>query len=92
MRILTTSDIKKKPARIFEDTETPCVLMRRKTPSAVCFPLAEGEAPARLIEAVERARAMLALERMRTLAFERGVSTLTEEEIEAEIGKARNGE
>lgn len=84
MKVVTTRDIKTNPALLYGTGEAK-VLMVRNRPRALCFSLQEDEDPVALLDAFQRMRATMALETMRRLSRARGVSDLTDEEIDDEI-------
>ncbi len=89
MKFLSTRDLRNRPGAIrmmLEDDDV--VLTSNGRPFAIIVGVDEGDVE-RTAAALRRARAQLAISRMRRTAAATGLSTIPPEEIEAEIRGAR---
>lgn len=90
MRLISTRDLRNTPGKVREMLqEEDLVLTSGSTPIAYLTGIAEGERIEELAAAIRKARAELAVSRMRREAAERGLDELSPEEIEEEIRSAR---
>ena len=90
MKFITVRDIRTSPAAIWKrlPEEQEMVITNNGKPIALLTPLSD-ETLEETVSAVRRARAVNAARRMRHIAEERGLSSLTEEDIQGEIDAAR---
>lgn len=90
MKFITVRDIRTSPAAIWKQLpeEQEMVITNNGKPIALLTPLSD-ETLEETVSAVRRARAANAVRQMRRIADERGLSSMTEEEIESEIDAAR---
>ena len=90
MKFITVRDIRTSPATIWKQLpeEQEMVITNNGKPIALLTPLT-GETLEETVSAVRRARAVNAVRSMRRMAEERGLSSMTDEEIQAEIDASR---
>lgn len=90
MKFITVRDIRTSPAAIWKQLpeEQEMVITNNGKPIALLTPLSD-ETLEETVSAVRRARAANAVRQMRRIADERGLSSMTEEEIQSEIDAAR---
>lgn len=90
MKFITVRDIRTSPAAIWKrlPEEQEMVITNNGKPIALLTPLSD-ETLEETVSAVRRARAVNAVRKMRRIAEERGLSSMTEDEIQAEIDAAR---
>ncbi|TVR61652.1 MAG: type II toxin-antitoxin system Phd/YefM family antitoxin [Spirochaetaceae bacterium] len=90
MKFITVRDIRTSPATIWKQLpeEQEMVITNNGKPIALLTPLT-GETLEETVSAVRRARAVNAVRTMRRTAEERGLSSMTDEEIQAEIDESR---
>lgn len=90
MKFITVRDIRTSPATIWKQLpeEQEMVITNNGKPIALLTPLT-GETLEETVSAVRRARAVNAVRTMRRTAEERGLSSMTDEEIQAEIDASR---
>ena len=90
MKFITVRDIRTSPATIWRQLpeEQEMVITNNGKPIALLIPLT-GETLEETVSAVRRARAVNAVRSMRRMAEERGLSSMTDEEIQAEIDASR---
>jgi antitoxin (DNA-binding transcriptional repressor) of toxin-antitoxin stability system len=90
MKFITVRDIRSSPAAIWKrlPEEQEMVITNNGKPIALLTPLSD-ETLEETVSAVRRARAVNAARKMRRIAEERGLSSLTEDDIQAEIDAAR---
>ena len=91
MKFITVRDIRTSPAAIWKQLpeEQEMVITNNGKPIALLTPLSD-ETLEETVSAVRRARAVNAVRQMRRIADERGLSSMTEEEIQSEIDTARH--
>lgn len=90
MRIISTRDLRNTPGKVREMLEDEdLVLTSGSTPIAYLTGIAEGERIEEVAAAIRKARAQLAVNRMRRDAAEEGLDQLTPEEVEEEIRAVR---
>ncbi len=91
MKFITVRDIRTSPAAIWKQLpeEQEMVITNNGKPIALLTPLSD-ETLEETVSAVRRARAVNAVRQMRRIADERGLSSMTEEEIQSEIDAARH--
>lgn len=90
MKFITVRDIRTSPAAIWKQLpeEQEMIITNNGKPIALLTPLSD-ETLEETVSAVRRARAVNAVRKMRRIADERGSSSMTGEEIQAEIDAAR---
>ena len=90
MKFITVRDIRTSPATIWKQLpeEQEMVITNNGKPIALLTPLT-GETLEETVSAVRRARAVNAVRTMRRTAEERELSSMTDEEIQAEIDASR---
>ncbi len=90
MKFITVRDIRTSPAEIWKQLpeEQEMVITNNGKPIALLTPLSD-ETLEETLTAVRRARAATALHQLRRAARERGLDTMTEEEVQAEIDAVR---
>lgn len=90
MKFITVRDIRTSPAAIWKrlPEEQEMVITNNGKPIALLTPLSD-ETLEETVSAVRRARAVNAARKMRRIAEKRGLSSLTEDDIQAEIVAAR---
>jgi antitoxin (DNA-binding transcriptional repressor) of toxin-antitoxin stability system len=91
MKFITVRDIRTSPAAIWKQLpeEQEMVITNNGKPIALLTPLSD-ETLEETVSAVRRARAVNAVRQMRRIADERGLSSMTEGEIQSEIDAARH--
>lgn len=90
MRVISTRDLRNTPGKVREMLEDEdLVLTSGSTPIAYLTGIGEGERIEEVAAAIRKARAQLAVHRMRRDAAEEGLDQLTPEEIEEEIRAVR---
>ncbi len=91
MNFYTVRDLRTTPKSIWNDlsADGEVVITNNGKPTALMFDIADGSLEETL-RAVRQAKAMIAFNSMRARAASRGF--LSDEEIEAEIAAARQGE
>lgn len=90
MRLISTRDLRNTPSKVREMLQREdLVLTSGSTPIAYLTGIEEGERIEDLAAAIRKARAQLAVNRMREKAAEAGLDQLTPEEIEDEIRTVR---
>ena len=88
MKFITSREIRSNPARLWEGgRDGESVITVNGKPRAIV--IATGEDPETTLQAVRKARAALALERIRIHSRKTGTDRLTETEIDKEIQKVR---
>jgi antitoxin (DNA-binding transcriptional repressor) of toxin-antitoxin stability system len=90
MEFVSIRDMRTRPGEVWQQLQEQgdLVVTSNGRPFALLIN-AEGQDVEELLLAVRRARALLAIERLRAEAAENGTDQLTAEEIEAEIAAAR---
>lgn len=90
MKFITVRDIRTSPASIWKQLpeEQQMVITNNGKPIALLTPLT-GETLEDTLAAVRRARAIDAVRTLRRSAEQRGLSSLTDDEIQAEIDASR---
>jgi antitoxin (DNA-binding transcriptional repressor) of toxin-antitoxin stability system len=90
MKFITVRDIRTSPASIWKQLpeEQEMVITNNGKPIALLTPLT-GETLEDTLAAVRRARAIDAVRTLRRSAEQRGLSSLTDDEIQAEIDASR---
>lgn len=90
MEFVSIRDMRTRPGEVWQQLQEQgdLVVTSNGRPFALLIS-AEGQDIEKLLLAVRRARALLAIERLRAEAAENGTDRLTAEEIEAEIAAAR---
>lgn len=90
MKFVTVRDFRASPAKIWRDLheEQEMVITNNGKPIALLTPLGEDSLEDTL-QAVRRARAQAAVERMRMLSRKNGNISLGLEEVQSEINKVR---
>ena len=90
MNLITIRDLRVRPGEVWRRLrkEQDLVLTSSGRPIALLIDL-EGENIEEALQAVRRARAQMAVSRMRQRAAERGLDKLSAEDIQAEIDAAR---
>lgn len=90
MKFITVRDFRTSPSSIWKQLpeEQEMVITNNGKPIALLTPLSDATLE-ETVSAVRRARAVNAVRQMRRLAEERGLSSMSEEEIQAEIDGAR---
>lgn len=90
MEFITVRDLRLRPGEVWRKLREvgELVLTSNGRPVAVISGVQEGELE-QTLSALRRARAQVAVSRLRRLAQERGWQNLSAEEIEAEIAQAR---
>lgn len=90
MKFITVRDIRTSPAAIWRELpdEQEMVITNNGKPIALLTPLT-GETLEETVSSIRRARAANAVRKMRRIAEDRGLSTMTDEEIQAEIDASR---
>lgn len=90
MRLISTRDLRNTPGKVREMlAEEDLVLTSGSTPIAYLTGIDEGERIEEVADAFRKARAQLAVSRMRRQAAERGLDELSAREIEEEIRSVR---
>jgi antitoxin (DNA-binding transcriptional repressor) of toxin-antitoxin stability system len=90
MKFITSREIRSNPARLWEVREgDEAVITVNGKPRAIV--VAIGDDLEETLATVRRARAATALEKIRMYSRDRGLDTLPEPEINAEIRKVRAG-
>lgn len=88
MNFISSREIRSNPARLWEVTGTDeTVITVNGKPRAIV--LAVGEDLEETLATMRRARASSALEKIRISSGEKGLATLSEQEIDAEISHSR---
>lgn len=88
MRLIAIREVKANPAVLYSDSEYR-VLTSNNKPKALCFPLDDTDNIEDIASAFRQARAMMAVERARSFALEKGLADMSMEEIDTEISAAR---
>jgi len=90
MEFITVRDLRVRPGQIWErlGQQQDLIITSNGRPIALLTQVSEDDVEETLV-ALRRARAQLAVSRMRAAAAERGADRITMEEIEAEIKEAR---
>ena len=90
MKFITVRDFRTSPATIWKQLpeEQEMVITNNGKPIALLTPLTD-ETLEETVSAVRRARAVNAVRSIRRVAQERGLSSMTDEEIQAEIDATR---
>lgn len=91
MKFYTIRDLRTTPKALWDNlsNDGEVVITNNGKPTALLFDIADGDFE-QLLKAVRQAKAMLAFNSMRTKSAKKGY--MSEDEIEAEIKKARKGE
>lgn len=91
MNFYTVRDLRTTPKSIWESlsTDGEVIITNNGKPTAVLFDIADGSFE-ETVKAVRQAKAMIAFNSMRSTAAAGGY--MTDEEIEAEIAAARQGD
>jgi antitoxin (DNA-binding transcriptional repressor) of toxin-antitoxin stability system len=92
MEFVSIRDMRTRPGEVWQQLEAAgdLILTSSGRPFALMI-AAKGEDVEDLMQAVRRARAQLAVSRLRKQAVQRGLDRMSDEEIEAEIQAARRG-
>jgi antitoxin (DNA-binding transcriptional repressor) of toxin-antitoxin stability system len=90
MEFVSIRDMRTRPGEVWQQLEAAgdLILTSSGRPFALMI-AAKGEDVEDLLQAVRRARAQLAVSRLRKQATQRGLDRMSDEEIEAEIQAAR---
>lgn len=90
MKFITVRDLRTSPAKVWSELpeEQEMVITNHGKPIALLTPLSD-ETLEQSLTTVRRARAMQAFEQIQKLADERGLSKMSEAEIDAEIRAVR---
>jgi antitoxin (DNA-binding transcriptional repressor) of toxin-antitoxin stability system len=93
MKFITVRDFRTSPAQIWKQLpkEQELIVTNNGKPIALLTPL-RGENLEETVRSFRRARAISSVNKMQEISLQLGNSQLSEEEIEAEIQKSRNGE
>lgn len=90
MKFISSREIRSNPARLWEVTGSDeAVITVNGKPRAIV--VAVGEDLEETLASLRRARAFNALEKIRVCAREKGLETLSDQEIEQEISRSRAG-
>ena len=90
MKFISSREIRSNPARLWEVTGSDeSVITVNGKPRAIV--VAVGEDLEETLANLRRARAFTALEKIRIYAGEKGLETLSDQEIEQEISRSRAG-
>ncbi len=88
MRLIPSGEIRANPAKLWDSPDgSETVITVNGKAKAVVIPA--GDDVELVIRSIRRARAQMAVERLRTYAVESGLSSLTDQEIEREISDVR---
>ncbi|MEW5947198.1 MAG: type II toxin-antitoxin system Phd/YefM family antitoxin [bacterium] len=92
MKFVSVRELRNEAARVWGDlkSEREIVLTSNGRPVAIMTAVT-GENLETEIRAVRRARALLALERIHDASLEKGLDSITTDEIDAAIGESRRG-
>ncbi len=91
MKFYTVRDLRTTTKTLWDNlsTDGEVVITNNGKPTALLFDIADGDFE-EILKAVRQAKAMMAFNSMKSKAAKKGY--MSEEEIEAEIEKARKGE
>jgi len=90
MKFISSREIRSNPARLWEVTgNDESVITVNGKPRAIV--VAVGDDLEETLASLRRARAFKALEKIRIYAREKGLETLSDQEIEQEINRSRSG-
>ncbi len=91
MKFYTVRDLRTTTKTLWDNlsTDGEVVITNNGKPTALLFDIADGDFE-EILKAVRQAKAMMAFNSMKSKAAKKGY--MSEEEIEAEIKKARKGE
>jgi prevent-host-death family protein len=88
MKFVTSREIRANPAKLWEVRDSgETVITVNGRPTALVIPV--GDDLERTLATVRRARASAAIETIRLSSRDRGLDTLSEDEIDKEIAKGR---
>lgn len=90
MRFMTSKELRNNPSKLWQSkTNEETVITVNGKPKAIVIEVENDEIEEQL-KSIRRAKAQMALDKLRAYSIKRGLNKLTDEEILAEVKKIRN--